>query len=216
MENAEADIRAALAWELSHRLTGDEWRGGPPVAGFGSPVVAYKGPMTLWLPHPKAGERTVVIKGGKPIVEISPGIYEPHILELRDNVIQSASARGAGLLQVDVAFMEYTIAVLGMNYRFDDQDLTLLLGGDTWQEPMMAHLLGGVDAVRMLSRLSRQLVEDDDDGSAALSLAATPATVPAEPATAPLIPHEPNRDESSASVRSRGRWWTRLLPRRSR
>jgi len=141
----------ALAWQQARRRP--DGRFNYPITGFGR-----DGDYTLWVPNPTA-DRRYVFKGGKPTVEAAPSCFtDPRINALRDQVIRSITVAGPGLLNADVAFLEYVAGILLVNYDLSDDELTMLLEGSHWHDAATRHLLGGDDMVAMLAEHGADLV----------------------------------------------------------
>jgi hypothetical protein len=125
------------------------------VSGYGP-----DGSYSLYLPSPKA-ERKFVFKGGKPTLEIVGSCLDiPEIQALRNRVLRggSASPSVSAILFVDAALIEYSAALLRLNYVLNDDDLTFIHSGRKWFEPLIQHALGGADAVKALASISRDRI----------------------------------------------------------
>ncbi len=143
-----------------------------PVGGFGSGPVHF----TLWLPSTRPDVRFKVVNG-EPIRETLGDCFSdtPEIAAARDTVLKTFRSVN-GVYTCDTAFLKYTIAVLRSNYTLGDDDLTMLLAGTKWHDPMMRHLLGGEDMVKALM------------GIRSMRQAPMPAPAPPRPVTAPPAP----------------------------
>lgn len=116
-----------------------------PVRGFGP-----DNQFTLWVPSSTPASR-LIFRSGKPVRETSESILDdPVIADLRDRTIRSFTAGDLPtVLAIDTVFLEYTAAVLGINYAtpgqesLSDDDLTLIFSGDRWMHEMVSHLCGG-------------------------------------------------------------------------
>jgi len=151
----ETTAESRLAWQQRRRRPGT---GGTPVGGFGA-----DGSYTLWLPRPAASVR-YEFRGGRSVRVAEAGQLTPAIVALRDDVLRSLRSEGAsrpGIVSVDLRFLDYAAAVVLANYDLPDADLTFILSGSRWMQPMIHHLMGGEDVARVLAEhgpeLSRRL-----------------------------------------------------------
>lgn len=118
--------------------------------GFGD------GRFTLYLPSPLPGSR-IVFKDGKPHREVIEScMTDPAIAELRERAIGAFDERG---ISCDLTFFEYASAIVGLNYTFSDDELTMLLGGSKWHKAMLQHLVGGEDVIDSLAEMAGPIVQ---------------------------------------------------------
>ena len=144
---------AEFQWQQQRRRK--PFGGGTPVQGFG-PDGAY----TLWVQPAERGQR-YTFQGGRAVVLADPGVAaDAELRALRDRVVRSFAAAGEpGWLNVDVAFLDYTAAVLRKNYDLTDADLELVLGGTKWQDAMVRHVLGADDIIERLFTFGPELID---------------------------------------------------------
>ena len=164
---------------------------GVAMRGFGK-----AGNFTLFLPPAKT-ERTMTFRNGKPAsVLAQSSLDDARLLELVEIIVKSSVNGARGVLIVDQCFYEYAAALISRNYEVTDEDLTFLLGGTGWHDPMYRHLLGmlaGNENVKKLAEL-------------------TPVerrAAPIHPAhVVPDLPAQPFAPRSA--VQKRRRWWHRF------
>lgn len=150
--------------------------------GFG-----LQGNYSLYVPSP-ISERKINFKKGKPTIEIVGTCLEiPLVLEARNKVLACVARRfPLAELFADLVLVEYSAAVLNVNYKLCDDDLTMLHAGRAWREPMIVHAVGGVDAIKALremspERISQIIFESDKALETATMLSASLGVIPQMP-----------------------------------
>lgn len=161
---------AAYEWQKSRRKPDGHFD--MPVTGFG------EGGHTLWLPSPKTESRLRFVDGQPERVHDESCLNTLEIRRLRDLTIKSFAMGPTGLL-LDLSFIQYTVAVLRINYKLNDDDLAFLLNGAKWHTGMISHLLGGDDTVESLCNKAPAVIERLYGNRNPPTTDAPPAPVPA-------------------------------------
>ncbi len=128
-----------------------------PVRGFGP-----DGSYMLRLASPRCGSGWRFVNGEPEIHQVPSCLDDPTIRQLRDDLIRGLNVEGHGLISiVDAALplYRYAAALVRLSYQSEgatalaDEDLTFILSGQKWYEPIIRHALGGNDIVQRLAAL---------------------------------------------------------------
>lgn len=110
-------------WIFSRRREGGRFDYG--VSGFASPLPGATGEISILLPSPFAPRTTL----------------DPVILEIRDLALASLKSERRGVVTIDKdTLTAYAVALLRMNYRLSDLELTTMLAGSGWHAAMVDHV----------------------------------------------------------------------------
>lgn len=141
-------------WQ-KERLLAKRYPGAGLVKGYG-----LTGEYSLYLPSPNVSRR-FIFRNGKPEMENESSCFDlPHILELRNRVLSGTPGKNPlCIIYVDSCLVEYSAALLATQYKFTDDELTMLHSGTKWHDPLIGHALGGKDVIETIGSLDSQWVD---------------------------------------------------------
>jgi hypothetical protein len=157
------------------------------------------GSYSLYLPTANA-KRSIEFRGGKPQIVVVDAACQkiPAVNAAREWLLRCA-ARALPLAEIlaDVALVNYSAALLAVNYRLSDDDLGMLHSGGMWREPILKHAMGGEGAVEALRAIRPERIREiamQAEG------ALTDAVLASEIAPSPLVSGVPVEPADSATV----------------
>ena len=167
-----------------------------PLVGFHEMLRGFgrDGDYSIYLASPKATSGWKIVNG-KPAFRSEPScLVSVEVRTARDNLIEKLVRTGLEPIELAVPLFGYAIELLNYSYqapgtngeRLTDEDLSFILGGTKWCQPVVTHAMGGEDVIAGLIERRREQMRRSP-ALADTALPHAPARQPSIETTPPLM-----------------------------